>query len=193
MRVIGGNARGRRLKVPKGQAVRPTSDRVKEALFNILPHDLSGIRLLDLFAGTGNVSIEAISRGAAEAILIDSSIKSGKVIRENLRSVGFANRASVRIAPVSRALRLLARRGETFDMIFLDPPYQRNWVKACLEAIARGNLLRSSGTLVVEHSARERIEAEYGSLILKDQRKYGDTWLSFFEHKAEGSQPNKDT
>ena len=184
MRVIGGNARGRRLKVPKGQAVRPTSDRVKEALFNILPHDLSGIRLLDLFAGTGNVSIEAISRGAAEAILIDSSEKSGKVIRENLRSLNFTDRASVRIVPVSRALRLLARRGETFDMIFLDPPYQRSWVRACLEPISSGNLLRKSGTLVVEHSAREQPETEYGSLVLKDQRKYGDTWLSFFEHKA---------
>lgn len=184
MRVIGGNARGRRLKVPKGQAVRPTSDRVKEALFNILPHDLSGIKLLDLFAGTGNVSIEAISRGAAKAILIDSSDKSGKVIRENLRRLGFTDRATVRVAPVFQALRSLARQGESFDVIFLDPPYQRNWVKACLEAIERGNLLRASGTLVVEHSAREDSGAEYGSLILKDQRKYGDTWLSFFEHKA---------
>ena len=193
MRVIGGNARGRRLKVPKGQAVRPTSDRVKEALFNILPHDLSGIRLLDLFAGTGNVSIEAISRGAAEAILIDSSEKSGKVIRENLRSVGFTDRASIRIAPVSRALRSLALRGETFDMIFLDPPYQRNCIKACLEAIASGDLLRAFGTLVVEHSAREQPQAEYGSLVLKDQRKYGDTCLSFFEHKAATIQPNEDT
>src|SRR5919107_335944 len=148
MRVIGGNARGRRLKVPKGQAVRPTSDRVKEALFNILPHDLSGIRLLDLFAGTGNVSIEAISRGAAEAILIDSSEKSGKVIRENLHSVGFTDRANVRITPVSRALRLLARRGESFDMIFLDPPYQPNWIEACFKIISQGNLLRASGTLI---------------------------------------------
>jgi 16S rRNA (guanine966-N2)-methyltransferase len=163
--------------------VRPTSDRVKESLFNILPHDLSGIKLLDLFSGTGNVSIEAISRGAAEAILIDSSDKSGKVIRENLRRLGFADRASVRIAPVSRALRSLARRGESFDMIFLDPPY-RNWVQPSLEAIARGNLLRASGTLVVEHSAREQPGNEYGSLILKDQRNYGDTCLSFFEHKA---------
>ena len=203
MRVIGGNAKGRRLKVPKGQAVRPTSDRVKEALFNILPHDLSGIRLLDLFAGTGNVSIEAISRGAAQAILIDSSEKSGKVIRENLHIVGFSDRASVRIAPVSRALRSLARRGETFDMIFLDPPYhqdwlakmlphQRNWVEACLESIAGGNLLRASGTLVLEHSAREQPEAEYGALVLKDQRKYGDTWLSFFEHKAASISADED-
>jgi 16S rRNA (guanine966-N2)-methyltransferase len=166
--------------------VRPTSDRVKESLFNILPHDLSGIKLLDLFAGTGNVSIEAISRGAAEAILIDSSDKSGKVIRENLRRVGFTDRASVRIMPVSRALRSLARHGESFDMVFLDPPYHRNCVNACLEAIARGNLLRPSGILVVEHSARERFELEYGSVILKDQRSYGDTRLSFFEHKAGG-------
>jgi 16S rRNA (guanine966-N2)-methyltransferase len=182
MRVIGGKARGQRLKVPKGQAVRPTSDRVKEALFNILSHDLSGIKILDLFAGTGNVSIEAISRGAAEAILIDSSDKSGKVIRENLSRVGFTDRASVWIVPVSRALRSLARQGESFDMIFLDPPYQRNWVNACLAAIARGNLLRESGTVVVEHSAREQPKAEYRSLILKDQRNYGDTWLSFFKH-----------
>ena len=164
--------------------MRPTSDRVKEALFNILPHDLSGIKLLELFAGTGNVSIEAISRGAAEAILIDWSERSGKVIRENLRRLDFTDRATVRIAPVSRALRSLARQGESFDVIFLDPPYQGNCVKACLEAIARENLLRASGTLVVEHSAREQPEAEYGSLILKDQRNYGDTWLSFFEHKA---------
>jgi 16S rRNA (guanine966-N2)-methyltransferase len=193
MRVIGGNAKGRRLRVPKGQTLRPTSDRVKEALFNILPHDLSGIKLLELFAGTGNVSIEAISRGAAEAILIDWSERSGKVIRENLRRLDFTDRATVRIAPVSRALRSLARQGESFDVIFLDPPYQRNWVKACLEAIARENLLRASGTLVVEHSAREQPEAEYGSLILKDQRKYGDTWLSFFEHKAKRFQLHKDT
>jgi 16S rRNA (guanine966-N2)-methyltransferase len=180
MRVIGGNARGRRLKVPKGPGVRPTSSRVKEALFNILPHDLSGIRVLDLFAGTGNVSIEAISRGAAEAILIDSSDQSGKVIRENLRRLGFADRAMVWIMPASRALRLLARRRESFDIIFLDPPYRRNWVEACLNMISRTRLLSPSGTLIVEHSGHEDVKPEYGSLVLKDRRKYGDTLLSFF-------------
>ena len=184
MRVIGGNAKGRRLKVPKGQAVRPTSGRVKEALFNILPRDLSGIKVLDLFAGTGNVTIEAISRGAAEAILIDSSEKSAKVIRENLRRVRFTDQTRVWVIPVSRALRLLARRGESFDMIFLDPPYQHNWVEACLKIISRGNLLRGSGTLIVEHSAREQVDAEYGSLVLQDRRNYGDTLLSFFKHKT---------
>lgn len=184
MRIIGGNAKGRRLKVPKGQTVRPTSGRVKEALFNILPHDLSGIKLLDLFAGTGNVSIEALSRGAAEAILIDSSAESGKVIRENLRRVQFTDRTRVWIVPVSRAIRLLARRSESFDMIFLDPPYRRNWVETCLEMIARGNLLRRSGTLIVEHSTHEQPKPEYGLLMLQDQRTYGDTLLSFFKHTA---------
>ena len=183
MRVIGGNARGRRLKVPKGQFVRPTSSRVKEALFNILPHDLSGIKLLDLFAGTGNVSIEAISRGAAQAILIDSSDESGKVIRENLRRVRFAGRTKVWIVPVSQALRLLARRGESFDIIFLDPPYQRNWVEACLKIISWANLLTPLGTVIVEHSVHEEVKPEYGSLVLKDRRIYGDTFLSFFKQE----------
>jgi 16S rRNA (guanine966-N2)-methyltransferase len=187
MRIIGGNAKGRRLKVPKGQTVRPTSGRVKEALFNILPHDLSGIKFLDLFAGTGNVSIEALSRGAAEAILIDSSAESGKVIRENLRRVQFTDRTRVWIVPVSRAIRLLARRSESFDMIFLDPPYRRNWVETCLEMIARGNLLRRSGTLIVEHSTHEQPKPEYGSLMLQDQRNYGDTLLSFFKHAGKAS------
>jgi 16S rRNA (guanine966-N2)-methyltransferase len=152
-------------------------------LFNILPHDLSGIRFLDLFAGTGNVSIEAISRGAAEAILIDSSDESGKVIRENLRRVDFADRAKVWIVPVSRALRMLARRGQSFDLIFLDPPYRHNWVEACLSIISRVNLLRPSGTLIVEHSTAEEVKPEYGSLVLKDRRDYGDTSLSFFQPK----------
>jgi 16S rRNA (guanine(966)-N(2))-methyltransferase RsmD len=185
MRIIGGNARGRRLKPAKGQAVRPTSARVKEALFDILPRDLCGAKILDLFAGTGNVSIEAISRGASEAILIDSSIQSGKVIRENLRRLRFADRTKVWIMPVSRALRLLARRGESFDIIFLDPPYERDWVGATLKVIAQGSLLRPTGVLIVEHSVREDVTSRRGTLALVDQRDYGDTRLSFFKHSAE--------
>ena len=183
MRVIGGQARGRRLKVPKGQSLRPTAARVKEALFNILPHDLSGAKVLDLFAGTGNVSIEALSRGAAEAILIDSSSESGKVIRENLRRLRLANRTKVWIVPVVRAVKLLARRGETFDVIFLDPPYEQHWVAIALKAIAEGNLLRRGGVLVAEHSIREQLESHYGPLLLNDQRKYGSTLLSFFRRE----------
>jgi 16S rRNA (guanine966-N2)-methyltransferase len=184
MRVIGGKARGQRLKVPKGRSVRPTSGRVKEALFNILPHDLSGLKILDLFAGTGNVTIEALSRGAVEAILIDSSQESGKVIRENLRRLRFSDRTSIWTVPVSRGLRLLENRRESFDLIFLDPPYQRNWVERVLKTVGEGDLLRSSGTLVAEHSAREAVNATYGCLALTDQRNYGGTLLSFFENRT---------
>src|SRR5262245_65568054 len=110
MRVIGGTAKGRRLLAPKGKAVRPTASRVKESLFNILPRDFSGLSVLDLFAGTGNVSIEALSRGAERAILIDSSARSAATIKENLRRSGFAERSEVWLAPAARALRTLAKR-----------------------------------------------------------------------------------
>jgi 16S rRNA (guanine966-N2)-methyltransferase len=181
MRVIGGNARGRRLKAPKGQKVRPTAARVKEALFNILPHDLSGLKVLDLYAGTGNVTIEALSRGAKEAILIDSSVESGRAIRENLRRLALADRTKVWITPVTRAVRLLAKRKETFDIIFLDPPYGQRLLEATLKSIAQGGLLRESGFLIAEHSVRDRVEKGYASLVLHDQRRYGDTMLSFFQ------------
>jgi 16S rRNA (guanine(966)-N(2))-methyltransferase RsmD len=181
MRVIGGNARGRRLKVPKGQTLRPTAARVKEALFNILPHDLDGATVLDLFAGTGNLTIEALSRGAAAAILVDSSVESGKAIRENVRRLHLADRTKVWIMPVARALRLLARQGETFDLIFLDPPYDCRWIDRTLPIIAQGRLLRESGTLITEHSIRENVEPRYDSLALHDQRRYGGTLVSFFK------------
>ena len=185
MRVIGGHARGRRLKVPKGRNLRPTSARVKEALFNILPHDLSGARVLDLFAGTGNVTIEALSRGAAEAILVDSSNESGKVIRENLGRLRLADRTKVWIIPVTRAVKLLARRGETFDVIFLDPPYEQKSVAPTVKAVAEGGLLRQTGVLIAEHSLREDLQSRYGALVLDDQRRYGSTLLSFFRHEEQ--------
>jgi 16S rRNA (guanine966-N2)-methyltransferase len=184
MRVIGGNAKGRRLKVPRGQDLRPTAARVKEALFNILPHDLSGAKVLDLFAGTGNLSIEALSRGAAEAILIDSAAESGKAIRENLRKLGLSDRSKVWITPVFRSLHLLSRRGETFDFIFLDPPYENHWVGKTLQLIAQGNLLRGPGVLVAEHSIREKVEERYEPLLRRDQRRYGSTLLSFYTQEA---------
>ena len=185
MRVIGGQARGRRLKAPKGKSVRPTASRVKEALFNILPRDLSGAKVLDLFAGTGNLTIEALSRGAAEATLIDSSAEAGKIIRENLRRSNLIHRAKIWIAPVTRAARLLARREESFDIIFLDPPYGQRLVETTLKMVAEGELLRDSGVLIAEHSVRDPVEERYGSLVLHDRRRYGDTVLSFFRVKKQ--------
>ncbi|SRR2546425_2743001 len=180
MRVISGQAKGHRLKVPKGRAVRPTAGRVKEALFNILPHDLSGLRVLDLFAGTGNLSAEALSRGAAAAILVDFSPKAGRTIRENLRMLGFSDRSELWTVSVLQSVRLLSRRGETFDLIFFDPPYEKGWVGKILSAIARAGLLREAGIVVAEHSSREKVRENYEALGLQDQRRYGSTVLSFF-------------
>jgi len=180
MKVIGGAARGRKLMVPKGHAVRPTAARVKESLFNILPHDFSGLRLLDLFAGSGNVSIEALSRGAVEAVLVDESVRSAAAIRANLARLELNRRAQVWVAPVARSLRKLDKAGEKFDLIFLDPPYDKGLVTTTLEAIGRSSLLGPAGRVVVEHSGREAIKPNYGDLILNDRRRYGDTFLSFF-------------
>src|SRR5918992_487453 len=117
MRVIGGSAKGRRLKVPKNRDLRPTAARVKEALFNILPHDLSGLEILDLFAGTGSMSIEALSRGAAAATLVEFSAQAGRVIRDNLNRLGIAGRCRLLAMPAQRALRSLERQHEKFDLI----------------------------------------------------------------------------
>ena len=184
MRVISGTAKGRRLVVPKGRAVRPTAGKVKESLFNILPRDFSGMRVLDLFAGSGNVSIEALSRGAEKAVLVDASSRSAATIRENLRRLDLAERAQVWGVPVARALRSLAQHAEIFDLIFLDPPYEQRLVGATLTLIAKNNLLVADGTVVAEHSRREPIKPEYGPLNLNDQRRYGDTLLTFFKAAA---------
>lgn len=192
MRVIGGAARGRRLKVPKGQAVRPTAGRVKESLFNILPRDFSGKRVLDLFAGTGNLSIEALSRGADHALLVDASARSAATIKSNLSGLGLAAQSAVWVAPVARSVRVLARRKERFDFIFLDPPYEQGQAGRSLELIARCQLLRPTGTLVVEHSSRESVKPRYDSLQLHDQRRYGDTLLSFYKCTTESIQLPED-
>ncbi|MFQ5684392.1 MAG: 16S rRNA (guanine(966)-N(2))-methyltransferase RsmD [Candidatus Binatia bacterium] len=182
MRVIGGKAKGHLLKVPKGQTLRPTAARVKEALFNILPHNLSGYKVLDLFAGSGNLSVEALSRGAAQTILVDTSHKAGVAIHYNLEVLGFLGRSEVWIASVLPSLRLLSRRGMAFDLIFLDPPYERNWIGRVLKVIAQGGLLREGGLVVVEHSVREEVKKDYAEITLQDQRRYGDTLLSFLGH-----------
>lgn len=182
MRVIGGTAKGRRVKSFKGQSLRPTADRVKEALFNILPHDLSGWKVLDLFAGTGNLTFEALSRGAAEACLVDVSREAGKMIRKNVEALGFSQCTRVMGVPALRAIHVLAGRGDTFDLILVDPPYEKGWVERVLRSLSQEKILEDNGILVMEHSRREEVKESYGSLALQDQRRYGGTCLSFLGH-----------
>ena len=124
MRVIAGSAKGRRLFAPKGTETRPTSDRVKESLFNILGERVIGGAVLDLYAGSGALGIEALSRGAARAVFVDAEKAAIETIRRNVEGAGFSDRATIRRASAKTALRDLTADGERFDLIFLDPPYR---------------------------------------------------------------------
>ncbi len=179
MRVIRGEARGRKIQVPREKRLRLTSDRVKEALFNLLP-DMEGIFFLELFAGTGNVSLEALSRGAKRAVLVEKEPALVALIGKNLAALGFAGRSEVITGPVERVLPFLQERGDRFDIVFADPPYEKGHVAGTLEVLGRGGLLKDTGLVVVEHAIREETGKRCESLVLRDRRRYGDTVLSFF-------------
>ena len=189
MRIIAGKAKGRTLLAPKARILRPTTDRVKESLFNIL--SVEGKRFLDLFAGSGSVGLEAVSRGASRVILVESQRACADSIRTNIERCGFLNmpleepeeggvqEVEVIDCPVERALRLLAHRGERFDVIFADPPYGRNLMDETLRLVRTQALMPPDGVLVVQHSAREEIPARREGYRIEDSRRYGDTALSF--------------
>ena len=179
MRVIGGSAGGRRLKVPRGVHVRPTADRVKESLFNVLGQTGEGLRVLDLFAGSGALGIEALSRGASEAVFVERDFRCIPVIRQNLKSCGLEERANVIRAEV---LRFLSRRraDQEFQIIFADPPYERGLARACLERVEVKGWLTPTGRMAVEHSRREEIPKRLNRMLLLDFRAYGDTRISIY-------------
>ena len=139
MRIIAGTAKGRRLISPKGSRIRPTSDKVKEALFNMLngiTGSLSGFAVLDIFAGTGNLGIEALSRGAAEAVFIDNHRDSIALVKKNLGLAGFSDRGRVVLREAVAALRILEQTSSPFQLIFLDPPYHQKMLESVLEYLA---------------------------------------------------------
>ena len=144
MRVITGSARGRKLKTPENYDIRPTADSVKEAVFNILQFDIEGRRVLDLFAGTGQLGIEALSRGAAEVVFVDESRESVRIVKENLKTCGLS-------APVfqTNALDFLRSCGQ-FDLIFVDPPYDAGLYKPVLERINAIDILSDGGIIICE-------------------------------------------
>lgn len=182
MRVIGGQARGRRLHTPKGCLLRPTSDRIKEALFNII-NPVAGKTFVDLFAGVGSVGIEALSREAARAVFIEKQASLVDAIRKNVSLCGFGDRSDIISADVKRGLALLGRRNERFDILFADPPYERGLAGQVLGCLADGKLLAEDALIIIQHSAREELlEIREGPFVLTDQRKYGDTLLTMIKN-----------
>jgi len=160
--------------------VRPTADRVKEALFNILGGLVPGCTFLDLFAGTGSIGIEALSRGAAGAVFVEKFKENIGVIKENLTVTGMAGKARVLHQDVADALILLGMEGAKFDLIYLDPPYLEDHRISTLAGIARYGLLKPGGVAVVESGKKDSLPSEVEGLKMFRQEKYGDTMLSFY-------------
>ncbi len=177
MRVIAGIAKGRKLLAPKSHNIRPALDKVKAAIFNIL-FNVEGLTVMDLFAGTGAVGIEALSRGAAHATFVDNSVEGVTLIRKNLEHCGFKDNSLVFPRSVDVAIEYFAKHGQKFELIFVDPPYLKDLVNQTLIKIAEANILSEGGRIVVEHHPKEPVLEAFG-LALTDTRKYGQTRVSF--------------
>ena len=185
MRVISGDAKGRALFLPAKSKARPTSDRIKEALFNILA-PIRGKLFLDVFAGSGSVGIEALSRGAALAVFVEKEPAHCDYINRNIKRCGFTGNYDICSAELIKAIPILEKKGMLFDIIFADPPYEAGLVEKTLKYFSDGKLSASDGMIIFQHSVREEPDWKRGrGLIVIDQRKYGDTLLTFLKVKLE--------
>jgi len=181
MRITGGEAKGRLLSVPKGMDIRPTSDRVREAVFDVLGQDLSGLKVLDLFAGTGSLGIEALSRYAQHAVFIDKSQRSVEIIKKNLALCGYQGSGTVLKKDLKKGLPSTHPvLQQVFDLIFLDPPYGKDLITPLLEKISFAGILSSGSRVVAESSKTENLPHHIGILELADTRRYGDTKINIY-------------
>jgi 16S rRNA (guanine966-N2)-methyltransferase len=176
------------LRVPRGLAVRPTSDRVREAIFAILGDCVVGAKVLDLFAGTGAMAIEALSRGASEAVLVESSARAVEAVKANVAAVG-AGTAACLPMDFRKAIRHLAARGEAFSLAFLDPPYGKGLVARAAEALWRGGVLRPGAVVVAERAARDPGEPMPTGWVLTTERRYGGTCVAIYEVPSGAEDP----
>ncbi len=185
MHIIAGAFRGKRLWTPRGQTTRPTSAKVKEALFQILADNVIGARGLDLFAGCVGLGLEALSRGVEEVIFVEHGKMAARVLRKNLTALGCTDRGRVIQEHVLRFLRRPTLRENSFDLIFADPPYRHDLLKDTLTVIADRDLLSEQGTLVAERWKKDALPERIGSLHCFLERTYGDTSVSFWRKNEE--------
>lgn len=181
MRVITGSARGRRLKEPTGNDIRPTTDQVKESVFNILQFDIEGRTMLDLFGGTGQMGIEALSRGAKRVTFVDSSQTSVKLIRDNLKTVGFENNADV---IQGDSVRFLDSCGK-YDIIYIDPPYASELYGEVLNKINKIDILKDNGIIVCESLYGAELPQMVSPYRMKNTRKYGKIAITVYTKDTE--------
>lgn len=180
LRVIGGTARGVPLKSPDTKNTRPTLDRTKESLFNILMPYISDARVLDLFSGSGSLGIESLSRGAKEAVFIDNSKRCRDIIVENLKKTRMEERSTVIALDVFKAIKLLSNKNTKFDIIFLDPPYNMNFIAKTIQNIDEFDIIAEEGILACEHHVNEQAPERVGRLTKVRIKEYGETQYSFY-------------
>jgi 16S rRNA (guanine(966)-N(2))-methyltransferase RsmD len=181
LRVISGTRKGHRLKAPKGKDVRPTEDKIKESLFNILSPIKMESNVLDLFSGTGQIGIEFLSRGAAKAYFVDISSYNITIIKENLNHTKFIDQSEIINSDAIKALKILQRKNIKFDYIFIDPPYKEHkLILDTLNEIVRSNLLTIDGFIIIEHEKAFVLDDNYKNLVKLDFRNYGSKSISFY-------------
>lgn len=185
MRITGGQARGRLLASPRGQKIRPTADHIREAIFNIIGQDLSGLKVLDLFAGTGSFGLEALSRGALSVLFIDNSRESTTLTRKNLMICGYVDAGIVLRRELKKGLPAdhpHLKKG--VDLVFIDPPYEKGSVPPLLRQLSTGDLLSRGSRVITESRKTEKLPAAVGNLRMTDTRSYGDTRISVYEYEV---------
>lgn len=180
MRIIAGEAKGKRLECRKGTDTRPTQDSIKESLFSIITPYITDSRFLDLFSGTGNIALEALSRGAKRAVMIEKDQEALKYIIKNINNLGYENRSRAYKNEVLRAIEILGRKGEKFDIIFMDPPYKDEVCERVMRAVSKAGLLADNGLIICEHHMYEDMSEEVGKFKKTDERKYGKKVVTFY-------------
>lgn len=181
MRVITGTARGVNLKAPEGLSTRPTADRVKQALFNIIQYEIAG-EVLDLFAGSGQLGIEALSRGASRAVFVDERADALAVVRENLRRTHLTERAEVVRADY---LGYLDRCKKRFRLVFLDPPYAEKYLENAIKRISEIDILAEGGIIVTERPADKPLDGDFSGLVRSKDYRYGKTAITLFRREKD--------
>lgn len=190
MKVTGGEFRGRMLRSLGGHELRPTSARVREAVFNIIGTGIKGARVLDLFAGTGIMGIEALSRGAKISVFVESYPEAVRVIRENLAKVGCLGRARIYHSDVLRGLATLHHQGQVFDFIYIDPPYKSDLYLQVVDTIGKLELLSPEGRVIIEADKRRHFPDQIGCLTSQGIYGYGDTVIKLYVQDKEGGDAN---
>jgi 16S rRNA (guanine966-N2)-methyltransferase len=181
MRIIGGTLRGRKLTTPRGAATRPTANRIREALFNIIGPTVVDAAVLDLFAGSGALALEALSRGARNAVLVESDGKALEAIRRNVQRLGLERQARLIRWDAARSLACVRGLRPPFDLVFIDPPYSRGLLAPVMANLAAAVALAPGARVAVEHAMADPLPPTTAGLALEDQRRYGKTLVSFFK------------